>query len=799
MGLNSFNQNTNTFIRYNSDQRNPDLLTGRFITSIYQDSADKKGLWIGSYDGGLDLYNSESNLFDRYLQQDVMTLYKDRSGILWIGTFASGVKTFDKRKYKFNHRYVDPKNPDDLNGNMVSSILIDRDKDLWVGTWGNGVKIFDKQKRRITKYNFQPNNNSIADNHIYGMCESLNGKIWIATRSKGLYSFDKKTGKLMLYKFDPENFNSIRSDGVSALYFDKQSNILWIGYTAGGISSYNISNDIFTHYIPNEKDPLAISGSTVTTMYKGEKTGLWIGTSRNGLNNLNLQTNRISHYQSFTETDSTDNGITKTGSLNSNTIGSIYEDDQGIVWIGTNGGGLNRYDPKSNSFTYFTAKDGLPNNVIYGILSDKSGHLWISTNKGLSRFDPITNKFKNFDVNDGLQSNEFNLGAYFESADGELFFGGVHGFNSFFPEKIKDNPYIPPVYLTTFKVFDKELSLSNPLTNDTRIVLSYSQNFFSFEFAALNYTAPQKNQYAYMLEGFDNNYHFVPASNRFASYTNLDPGEYILKIKGSNNDDIWNESGTSIILVITPPFWMTVWFRIIVVILILIIFISVLRHYMMKPIKEKMRRMEQETILERERLRISRDMHDDLGSRLTEIRLLSEMAVNDPEIKAVNVLKEVSEAAKSIITTFGEIVWSVNPQNDSAENLAEYIGQYSAEYLSKMHIRCRVKFPGEFPHSTLSSETRHNIYLAVKEALNNAVKYSGTDEIHLTVEVENSSLIFIIKDFGKGFESKEMSRSGNGFRNMRKRLEQIGGIFEFETGIGKGTTIRFSIPIEKVT
>ncbi len=352
--------------------------------------------------------------------------------------------------------------------------------------------------------------------------------------------------------------------------------------------------------------------------------------------------------------------------------------------------------------------------------------------------------------------------------------------------------------MTTFKVFDKAIALPNPIANKSKIELTYSQNYFSFEFVALNYTAPDKNQYAYTLEGFDKNWHYVPASNRYASYTNLDPGEYILRVKGSNNDGIWNEKGASITLIISPPFWMTWWFRSTIVVLLLVISWKVVRYFMMKPIKEKIRRMEQETMLERERLRISRDMHDDLGSRLTEIRLLSELAMNDPQIKAVNVLREVSEAAKNIITTFSEIVWSVNPQNDTAEKLAEYIGQYAAEYLNKMHIRCRVRFPGEFPDSTLSSETRHNIYLAVKEALNNAVKHAETDELHLTVEVENSLLIFIIKDFGKGFTGKEMSRVGNGIQNMKKRLEQVGGTFEFETGIGTGTIIKFSIPLEKV-
>ena len=540
-----------------------------------------------------------------------------------------------------------------------------------------------------------------------------------------------------------------------------------------------------------KNDP-SISKNSITLIYRGNQSGLWIGTFEGDLNRYIPESNSFNQFNMSTEINL---------GRNNNGIFSMYEDKDGILWIGTYGGGLNRLDIINNTVKSYTEQNGLPNNVIYSVLPDKAGNLWLSTNRGISKFNPTKETFRNYDVKDGLQSNEFNQGAYFVSNGGELFFGGVNGFNAFFPEEIVDNNFIPPVHIITVKVFDKTLSLPDPVTtNIKQFELSYFQNFFSFEFVALNYTSPDKNNYAYMLDGFDKDWHIAPATNRYASYTNLDPGEYVLRVKGSNNDNIWNETGTSITIIVTPPFWMTWWFRGLMIITIIVIGGSTIRYFILKNIKERTRKMEQETALERERLRIARDMHDDLGSRLTEIRLLSEMAYKEQDSRKTSAaLCEVSEIARNIISTFSEIVWSVNPQNDTVENLAEYIGQYAVDYLSKAEIKCRLDFPQEFPLWKASSEVRHNTLLAVKEALNNAVKHSDAKEINVKVKVESRNgqniAALTIQDYGKGFDLNAIQMFSNGLKNMKKRMEQYGGKFEINSKTGSGTTLTFIIPL----
>ena len=250
-------------------------------------------------------------------------------------------------------------------------------------------------------------------------------------------------------------------------------------------------------------------------------------------------------------------------SLNNDYILSLHEDKSDFFWLGTWGGGINKFDRKNKTFTRYTIGDGLAQNEVYGILEDDDGNLWISTNNGLSKFNPKTERFRNYNVHDGLQSNEFNGGSYFKSGRGELFFGGIRGFNAFFPENIKDNPHIPPVVVTSFLKYNKETKLDKPIYDIDELTLSYRDYIFSFEFAALDYTNPIKNLYAHKMEGLDEDWIYTDSEKRFATYTTLPPGKYVFRVKGSNNDGVWNEEGASIRIIITPPFWKTWWFRII--------------------------------------------------------------------------------------------------------------------------------------------------------------------------------------------------------------------------------------------
>jgi DNA-binding CsgD family transcriptional regulator len=291
---------------------------------------------------------------------------------------------------------------------------------------------------------------------------------------------------------------------------------------------------------------------------------LWIGTASGGLNQFNREKQTFRRFQSSPAVPN---------DLNNNEVLSIYQDRNGVLWIGTGGGGLNQFDREKETFKHYTRKQGLPNNVVYGILEDNLGNLWLSTNKGISMFNPSTGIFKNFDLRDGLQGYEFNTGAYFKSQSGQMFFGGVNGLNSFYPDRIEENQYIPPVVITEFKIYNKPVAfgkdspLQKHITETGKIILSYKHNIFSFEFAALDFTHPGKNRYMYKMEGFNREWIHLGHKNDIA-FTNLDPGEYIFRVRGANSDGIWNNEGASIKIIITPPIWKTWWFRGLIIMLV---------------------------------------------------------------------------------------------------------------------------------------------------------------------------------------------------------------------------------------
>ncbi|HCY75428.1 MAG TPA: hypothetical protein DHV28_05865 [Ignavibacteriales bacterium] len=768
---------------------------GNFIFRIYEDSKDN--FWVAAYDSGLSVYNRNNGKFQRWMNEPVHAIYVDNSDIIWFGTYTDGVKTYDARKNRFNPYYDRSSSVFEKDNNLITSILQDSKGYLWVGTYSKGLKLYSPLDRsdasirkKIKQFEFENGNPySISSNRVICLCESSDGNIWIGTEIDGLNMYDYKTKKFIKYRNNPRDKNSPVSDRVTALYFDKEKDLLWIGYLDGSVDSYNYKTRFFKHYQIEMKNNHSTSINSVTAIYNGKQTGLWVGSFEGDLNRFIPESDSFKQFRISYDSSA---------DINRNGIYSMFEDMEGIFWIGTYGGGLKRLDVKSKSIKTYTDQNGLPNNVVYSILPDKADNIWLSTNKGIVKFNPVKETFRNYNVMDGVQSNEFNQGAYYINQSGELFFGGVNGFNAFFPEEIVDNTFIPPVYITTIKVFDEVLPLPDPLgKNIEQIELTYAQNFISFEFVALNFTSAEKNKYAYKLDGFDKDWHTVSANQRYASYTNLNPGTYILRVKASNNDNVWNERGTSITIIVTPPFWMTWWFRGLIIITIMIIGGSIIRYFVLKNIKDRTRKMEKEASLERERLRIARDMHDDLGARLTEIRFLSEMAQNNPAESANKVFQQVSEASKEIISKFNEIVWSVNPENDTVENLAEFIGQFSVDFLSKMKIKCRLDLPDELPDWRVSSEIRHDILLAVKETLNNSVKYSNTDEVNVKISAENSTLKVIIRDFGKGFDIDNIHKLGNGLNNMKKRMEKFSGKCEIESKLNLGTKVTFTIPLIK--
>jgi ligand-binding sensor domain-containing protein/serine phosphatase RsbU (regulator of sigma subunit) len=567
-GLNRYDRETARYTVYRFDPGNPYSLGSNNVSRIYEDHAGV--LWICTTAGGINTFDRRTEGFVRYLPDPdnptslssvtIASIFEDRSGILWFGTGDSGIDYFDREIKKFRSYRVDPDNPNSLSHDIVYSLFEDRFGVLWIATNGGGLNKYDRRNGQFTHFRANPGEpNGLSSDFLFSIYEDSTGVLWIGTNGAGLDKFDRETGTFKNYRAQPDDPYSLSSSIIRFICEDSRG-ILWIGTLGGGINTFDRETEQFHTFRNIPGDPTSLSDNQVRCIYEGRDGVLWIGTTNGGLNKLDRKTGQFTHYR---------RDLNEPHSLSSDFILCIYQDPSGHFWIGTYGGGLNKFDPRKGICTrHYRDKDGLPNDVVYGILPDEQGCLWFSTNKGLSKFDPRSETFKNYTYRDGLQSNEFNGGAFYKSKSGEMFFGGVNGFNAFYPHEVKDNENIPPIVITDFQIFNKPVAIGSDsplkkhITETTEIKLPYRDNVFSFKFVALDYTIPEKNQYKYMMEGFDKEWIFSDAARRFASYTNLDPGEYTFQVKGSNNDGVWNEKGTSIKIIITPPFWQTGWFRV---------------------------------------------------------------------------------------------------------------------------------------------------------------------------------------------------------------------------------------------
>ncbi len=575
------------------------------VFAVYRSSDNR--LWIGTSNGlnildtktGLiEIHTSRGGHMNSLSQNDVRSIFEDNSGLFWIGTDGGGLNIYNPNRPAFSHYRHEDGNPNSLSDNYVWAIYEDNKQYLWLGT-DYGLNRLDRNSGKFKVWLHDPSDpNSIGNNEILAIYkEPLIGQsvYWIGTWGAGMDRFDLQANKFTHFRHDPENQNSVCDNYIRLIYEDPQApgRILWIGTKYGGLDRFDIKTRRFTHYRFDPSDSGSLSDNSILSVLRDFEGNLWIGTWGGGLNRLDESTGTFIKYR---------HNPNDTTSIRSNVVSCIYEDHSGNLWLGTHGGGLNLFDRESKSFTSWQKSDGLPNNVIYGILEDEYGYLWISTNHGISRFDPQAKgktAFKNYERRDGLQSNEFNNRAFHACPHGELFFGGINGFNAFFPGLVRENPFKPPVVLTDFKLFNRSVLpdsnsvLQKHISFTDTIQLSHSQNVFSIEFSGLSYSASVKNQYAYKLEGFDQDWIHVPSSQRFASYTNLDPGTYSFKVRASNNDGVWNIEGTRLLIIIQPPFWKTPWFYFIATISIFAL-VAVVFEWRTRSLKAQQRHLERE-------------------------------------------------------------------------------------------------------------------------------------------------------------------------------------------------------------
>ncbi len=751
-------------------------------SSIWALCADKKGsVWIGTYFGGVNFYDQDNQHFEYFhhisekpgtLSYNVVGAFEeDKSGNLWIGTEGGGLNYYNRELQKFNTYPTH-----ELSGNTIKSLYNDKDDNLWIGVFRGGLNKLHASKKRISHYPSGSDSPTLKDATINCLIDDAKGFLWGGTNKHGLIKFDKKKERFISYPFSDTLITLLSVASVKGLLQESNGN-LWLATQGQGILVFNESKGILSHYTHHAED---------------------------------------------------------TTSLASNDVAGLFMDSKNNIWAATRGGGICRFDQASKSFLVFDNVNGLINNTTFGILEDNSGKLWISSINGVTRFDPSNRAFKNYNYQSGLPLEELNEGAFFKTREGQMIFGGNNGFVRFIPENIFDNAYLPPVLFTDFQLSNKSVTpgdesgiLKKNITNTTEITLRYDQPVFTIEFASLSYHQPANNQYAYILEGFDETWNNIE-NKRSVTYTNIRGGTYVFKVKGSNSDGLWNEIPAQLTITVLPPPWRT-WWAFVGYGIMIALGLLVVRHNAVKSWKMKnnlrLQEMERERIMEiREReLQYFTDISHEFRTPLTLIinpleqlmesdtpddwmkRLIATMNYNSKRLLLlINQLLEIRQLETGRVSV-----------NRSPANIDNFIGNIVDSFKSmadKHAIRLDYK-PSQ--NLTVVDADVDKLEKIFYNLIHNAFKFTpegGTIRVSIKTLSKQSSVYFIfsVSDTGKGIPkelqkkifdrfytfSKDGKGTGIGLSLVKSLVELMRGTIEVESKISKGSNFIVRLPFQ---
>jgi signal transduction histidine kinase/ligand-binding sensor domain-containing protein/DNA-binding response OmpR family regulator len=573
-GLIRFEPRTGRITRFQHDAQTPGSLSHDRVFAILEDDAQR--LWVATSDG-LNLFDRDSERFVRYGRDadnpqslrdtDIMSLYQDRGGVLWVGTRAGGASHWNPRSWALGH-YLSP---------LTSNVLINAFAEsghgkLWVGTL-RGIVEIETSSRRERRPVFGTRSPALPDERVMALLHDRSGALWIGTMAGGLSRIDPASGSLRVFRHSESNLASLPADGVMSLYEDR-SGTLWVGSYGGGLGRYDPASGGFERYPFGREDSTGLSIGQASAITEDQRGNLWIGTIGGGLNLFERRTGRFYHFRRR-DGDTT--------SLSDDTVYALHVDSRGELWVGTAGGGVDHVIGSSEDPTAvrFESPQGLADmrgQVVYGIESDGLGRLWLSTNNGLVRFDPRTRAMKVFHEAHGLQGEDFNFNSHFRGRDGTLYFGGSNGFNAFAPDKEPAAAPPPRVVLTSARILDRTLAPNELPAPGRPLALAHNDKLVTFAFSALDFTSPENNRYRYRLEGFDTGWNNV-GGQRSATYTNLDAGDYIFKVRAANADDVWNDDGLAIPLHVSAAPWDTPLAKVAYAAVALLILGYLWRHY----------------------------------------------------------------------------------------------------------------------------------------------------------------------------------------------------------------------------
>jgi ligand-binding sensor domain-containing protein/signal transduction histidine kinase len=777
-GLNRYDKKTGQFTAYFNEPRNSFSISHNFIRSVVQDNAGN--FWIGTEGGGLNKLSftkEDQPVFENFTSENnqlshniVNSLFIDRSENLWAGTLQ-GISKTDLKKHKFNlYRRSDSPYSVDLLGNVIASIYKDEEGVLWIGNWGQGLNLFDRRTGRVEHFSSRLNGiHHLTNDFVHVVFGDYDRRIWIGTRD-GIFIFDRGKHRFLRMNeyFKNNRLPDLRGVRIFMIIQDRARNF-WIG-TQNGLYRINIVNGTTEHFSEQAGGNHRISSNLVYSLLEDRDGFIWIATL-NGLDVFEPNSGRLSHFRKSEGS---------TNSLCDNFVISLCEDHSGAIWIGTSTY-VNRFTKKDSLFTYFSKESGLPNNRIFEILKDKLQNLWFATGNGLSKFDSVSQTFRTYTVQEGLQGPEFNLRASFRSPDGEIFFGGMNGFNSFHPDSIRDNPFVPPIVFTSFYTITGGIKKFRDVQNTEEVVLDYLENTFTLEFAALEYTNPENNRYAYRLEGVSDEWIDL-GNRRFIPFTNLPSGEYRFTVRGCNNDGKWNEAGKSLRVVIHPPWWRS-WPAYILYLLLLVILVFVYikwrernlirqRTVLEKKVEERTFQIEQQKE-ELEHLNATKDkffsiIAHDLRSPFNSILGFSDILLSDfrsfDADKIEKYLTYIRDASYQTYELLQNLLFWARSQTGTLEfkpvpfDLCERIGENISMVKSQAEKKnIRVTHSGDEKRTALGDVNMVDTVL--RNLLTNALKFTpagGT--VSVQVQESGDQWKISVKDSGVGIAPENIAK-----------------------------------------
>ena len=746
-----------------------------YYNKLYEDKSGN--LWLGTVNKSLVKFNPRNVQYRIFEHSDadlnsfagstILSIFEDSIGNIWIGTRENGINKISKWKKKIKYYLHESGNKNSLAEGEVITLYEDQTGEIWIGHLGG----------TISRLNLS--NNSFKHLYSTGSISSIfkdhSNTIWITPGTRSLWRYNRKSDSFAKFNHDPNNPASKGTGWVLAIAED-QEGMLWLGTTDTGLEKFDPQTGAFCHFRNNPADSSSLSNNIPLSIFQDRKGILWIGTY-NGLNRFQKESG---NFIKFNHDPANEN------SLLGNEVFALFEDRSGRFWVGTNNG-LNLFDREYEIFSAFPEKVALYGNCIYHIIEDDCANLWLSSRRGLIRFNPDHESIRLFNENDGFKycrTIDQGHATLIKNREGKILYGAGNSLAIFHPDSLLDNPNPPPVVLTGFLLFNKEVEITkdSPLLQSIiesrNIKLSYSQNNFTFSFAALDYTSPYQNQYAYKLEGVTNDWIYCSNQN-IATFTNIDPGEYIFRVKGSNNDGIWNETGTSVRVIITPPFWQTGWFRIFILLIIASLLYIIYRYRINRLLE-----------LERLRIQIASDLHDDIGADLTKIALYSEIIqTSRRRDKILTSSQKIGSSSREIITTLSDIVWSIDARNDTVGDLVDRMRDFVDMAFQPGTVHLDFQTHGLAFQKKLKQTVRHNIYLIFKEAVHNAARHSGASEVRVQLTNREGKFRMEISDNGTGIDRSHKPSGHHGLENMTLRAGKIGGELKIENDQGTWITL----------